>query len=259
MRILCCSDSHGNVDAIQKMVSDVQKRNIVIDAIIFAGDFTKGIMLPGQQQQFDETLRLLSSINEKIYYVLGNRDVNVMPSTSIMPDGNITIKPRYTGLRPSDKYGIYLGCDYEKSNDIGSKYEIRDGLYITGNRSLIDKDTIYVEHSPYGKSDRSQYNDIPNVISNNALLHIAGHTHKGLFVKNYLNTNFLYRDDSHGANSMLGDYFLVDISESRNISVLHCPIGNIVETDYHFDGFNGRYYSKYNRSFMINLKISNNF
>lgn len=83
-----------------------------------------------------------------------------------------------------------------------------EGVTVTADEKLIDGRTILVRHSPGGW--RESYR-----VYREALLNVTGHTHQTIVYKNFLNTGFLYRDETRGAVPMMGGYFSVEIEEGR--------------------------------------------
>lgn len=84
----------------------------------------------------------------------------------------------------------------------GLKTGLGQNISVTGDKELVDENTIYVTHK--GKN-----------LQKNAFLHIEGHTHLGMRCKNYLNLGFLYRDDYHGARPFLGCYWELSVENNQ--------------------------------------------
>lgn len=229
VKLLCFSDSHGCVEAVKAMVKDVKERAVSYDAVIVAGDitnlvFTKNIF--DAQQRFEDILTMLSDEIGPVYYVAGNRDRTGRGKNSRTLDFN---------------KGIYLVP--------GKAYELDEGIKITSSTGLADQDTILVQHSNVvyaGRFDRT------STISKKALLHIAGHTHTGVWTANYLNTGFLYRDSSNGADPMMGGYFDVEI-DGRNVSVSFNALGPIKRKELKSDRFKGYIFAPYGHAFPVKL------
>ena len=80
----------------------------------------------------------------------------------------------------------------------------RPKIGITANPNLVTKRTVFLTH--YYKRG----------VLRESLLHIEGHAHYGQVKNNYLNTSFLYRDDFHGAESLLGCIWQIELP-NRNI------------------------------------------
>jgi predicted phosphodiesterase len=217
VRLLCFSDIHGNVDAVKAMVKDVEHRDVVYDTAIFAGDFTNFIFehdIGRSQNYYDETVELVSGICGRFFYIFGNRD---------KPQKYFKINSKGTLI------------------DRGKKYRIGENIWVTTTPELIGENTIYVEHNPF----------MPNRYGNNAvtssdsyrvykeaLLHIAGHTHKGIFISNYLNTGFLYEDGAHGDQPTMGGYCDVHIAGAQ-VNACFISIGPVRETPLRIHGYNG--------------------
>jgi hypothetical protein len=71
-----------------------------------------------------------------------------------------------------------------------------------------------------------------------ALLHTAGHSHKGVFTGNYLNTGFLYEDGAHDDEPTMGGYCDVHIAGAQ-IKACFNSIGPVRETPLRIHGYNG--------------------
>lgn len=231
MKLLCLSDIHGNIDAVKAMVEDTHRRDIEYDAVIVAGDITNAVVtgdLCGAQLCLDSILSILVSEYGKVYIVPGNRD--------------------YIGRGKNRKtlvfrHGVLL--------EPGKKYRLAASLEITSSPELTDENTILVQHSCnryLGGFKRI------SVISSKAFLHIAGHTHTGVFTRNYLNTCFLYRDDSNGAKPIMGGYFDVDIN-GREVTVKFNALGPVRRKALKVRDFSGSIYAPYGNSFPVALTI----
>jgi predicted phosphodiesterase len=230
VRLLCFSDIHGNADAVRSMVKDVQRKRVVYDAAIFAGDFTNlifdhDITLP--QKSYDETVELVSGICDHFYYIFGNRD------------------------RPQDYFRLNAkGTLIDREN----KYRISEDLWITTTPRLIDGNTIYVEHNPFmpnSYGNKAIARNDSYLVYKKARLHIAGHTHKGLFTRNYLNTGFLYEDGAHGAEPIMGGYCDVNIT-GQDISVQYNSIGPLREAPLDICGYRGKQFTL-NEPYCLNI------
>ena len=77
MRFLAFSDIHGSKESVQRLIDEIVDQSY--DAIIFAGDFTNAIFDGPEQgkNQMEEIVSLIQSLEKPLYYVYGNRDVDV--------------------------------------------------------------------------------------------------------------------------------------------------------------------------------------
>lgn len=231
VRLLCFSDIHCNVDAVNLVLKDVQSSGIAYDAAIFAGDFTNLILdndPVSSQSCYDLVVEQTSGLCGLFYYVFGNRDES---------RAGFTINPRGSVLDP------------------GKRYRLAENLWVTATPELIDENTIYVEHSPFlaDASGQSTSGSAPRVdsyrIFQKALLHMAGHTHKGLFVGKYLNTGFVYLDDAHGDTPTLGGYCEVLI-EGPEVNARFHSIGPLREKPFCLNGYSGRQFTTRDLDFL---------
>ena len=225
MKLLCFSDIHGCVDAVRALIADTGTRHVSYDAVILAGDITNLVVTKNMaeaQRHSDEIMSLLCDEYRDVYFVPGNRDK--------LGRGKKAMTVRF-------KCGTLL--------EPGEVYPLGEGIRITSSPELVDRDTILVQHSNIvyaGRFDRTA------MISKDALLHITGHTHTGVRTRNYLNTGFLYRDDSNGAEPMMGGYFDVDIDGSA-VDVQFHALGPVKRAPLKSAGFEGDVYAPHGRSF----------
>ncbi len=232
MRILCFSDIHGNVPAVRRLVKDVRARKVRYDAVIIAGDLTNFSVTGDQRQSqksLDTILQILTDEFDNVKYVTGNRDFHGRGKKcrSLLHRTDLLLEP-------------------------GKKYYLGPMMPITTSPELADLNTIFIHHSNVVTEGRSKRR---SVVYDNALLHIAGHTHTGVVAGNYLNTCFLYRDSSNGAEPMVGGYFDVEI----NSKCLHAdfrPLGPVKRNVLKCKGFTGFVYTPYGRAFPVSLALS---
>ncbi|MGC9310865.1 MAG: metallophosphoesterase family protein [Candidatus Aenigmatarchaeota archaeon] len=176
MRILAVSDTHGNVESAKSLVNAVAGKKY--DAVIFAGDFTS---FEDVQKLYEAIMGELCKIGAPVYYVFGNRD-------RLFDGFGLGISAMPKPVKP-----IFLG---------EGKFEIGDGIFITGDPELVDGRTIFVSHR-FGR------------LLESALLHIEGHIHYGIRYKNYINLGFLFRDDFHAETEGLGCYWEIEIKDGK--------------------------------------------
>jgi predicted phosphodiesterase len=173
LKILAITDTHGNVESAKALVNAVAGKKY--DAIIFAGDFTS---FKNVQETYEEIMDILGKIGTPIYYVFGNRD------------------------RSFDSLGLGIWAEPEATRPTFldmQREEIGEGVFITANPLLADDNTIFISHRA-------------NQLAENALLHLEGHIHYGIYYKNYINLGFLFRDDFHADKEGLGCYWEITIS-----------------------------------------------
>lgn len=180
MRILAFSDIHGNVEAVQKLISEVKGQDFEI--IVFGGDFTNAIFdgpIKGKHQM-QEIAALLQSLERPFYYVYGNRDI--FPTQK-------------------RKYGIKWYCIQERDWIIGD-------YTLTNKIKDLNRSKILVTHSLHLELMYRQAN---------ALLYLYGHDHIGRTYKNYLDLGLLYRGkEAHGAaRAILGCYWFIDLENNE--------------------------------------------
>jgi predicted phosphodiesterase len=231
VKLLCFSDIHGNVDAVQALIADTRTRDMHYDAVILAGDITNLVVdkdLGRAQRQYDEIMRLLCEAYGRVYYVPGNRDRLGRGKTARM-----IVHRHGTLLEP------------------GKTYAAGDGIGITASPELADSQTILVQHSNVvyaGRFDRTA------MIAGKALLHVTGHTHTGVRTGNYLNTGFLYRDGSNGAKPMMGGYFEADIAGTSVTTTFHA-LGPVKRRGLKCTGFEGDVYAPNGHAFPVRLGL----
>jgi predicted phosphodiesterase len=231
VKLLCFSDIHGCVEAVKKLIADTRARNVSYDAVIVAGDITNLVVTKDfeeAQRHSDEIMSLLCDEYKDVFFVPGNRDK--------LGRGK---KVRTVGF----KCGTLL--------EPGKVYSLADGIRITSSPELAEHDTILVQHSNIvyaGRFDRTA------MIAKNALLHITGHTHTGVWTRNYLNTGFLYRDDSNGAVPMMGGYFDVDIQD-RVVDIQFHALGPVKRAPLKSAGFEGDVYAPHGRAFPVKIGL----
>jgi predicted phosphodiesterase len=214
------------------LIAATRARQVSYDAVILAGDITNLVVTKDfeeAQKHSDEIMSLLCNEYRDVYFVPGNRDK--------LGRGK---KARTVGF----KCGTLL--------EPGKVYPLADGIRITASPELADSGTILVQHSNIvyaGRFDRTA------MISKDALLHITGHTHTGVWTRNYLNTGFLYRDDSNGAEPMMGGYFDLDI-DGKAVDVQFHALGPVKRAPLKSAGFEGDVYAPHGRAFPVKLALA---
>lgn len=262
MRLLCFSDVHGNVNAVKTMLGDVRRRDAVYDAFIFAGDLTNMSSLkktmkekrlrealfgkkPRQTKAFKEylaerneryfneskrtTRRILALLTQEgrpVYYIFGNRDRHAGYDLRNVTD------------LFNSKYAICL--DHVKKVLIG------EGIYVTASKQSVDRHTIFVQHSPGNRGESYK-------IYKKSLLHVSGHTHQAIIYDHYLNTGFLYRDETRGARPMPGGYFDVIIEDGKLAGITFNSLGDLFRSEFEQNGIRGTAYSTQKQPFPFKL------
>jgi hypothetical protein len=230
VKLLCLSDIHGCVDAVRALIADTRSRFASYDATIVAGDITNLVVtknIEEAQRHGDQIMSLLCDEYGSVYFVPGNRD-------------------RLGRGQNAKVVKFICGTMIEP----GTTYPLAEGIKIASSPELADSDTILVQHSNIAYSGRF---DRTSVISEKALLHITGHTHTGVQAGNYLNTGFLYRDSSNGAEPMMGGYFDVDIY-GRTVDTEFHALGPVRRARLKSSMFQGYVFAPYGRAFPVKLE-----
>ena len=263
MRLLCFSDVHGSTDAIRTLLGDVERRGVPYDAFVFAGDLTNLSSLKKTQKERDAIEKALgeaskSSKKYKAYVAERNeRFFEESKRTAREILGLLAREeiPCYYIFGNRDRLGKYGLADVRELSE--SRYSVcldrirkadAGEISFTADEKLIDGRTVLVRHSPGGW--RESYR-----VHRDALLDITGHTHQAIVYGNFLNTGFLYRDETRGAVPMMGGYFSVELSDRRLISITYNDIGGLVEHDFTLYGAPGKVYSVHKSYFPFTLKI----
>jgi 3',5'-cyclic AMP phosphodiesterase CpdA len=211
MKIIAFSDIHGSVEAIEKAMEYIKNREN-IELIIIAGDFasinydnSENDAVFYEEQKIRKIFNLIENVNLKYYFVWGNRDSFFFMD---LPPHNMS--PKNVGIKFLESLNLKNGtCIYKfKWLPFLEKYRI------TANPRFVDDRTIYVTH---WQKD----------VQTNALLHLEGHVHYGQLKDNYVNLCFLFRDSLHGAESLLGGIWEIDITD-ENLNIEFIDLGNNV-------------------------------
>ncbi|MGQ4833636.1 MAG: metallophosphoesterase family protein [Candidatus Asgardarchaeia archaeon] len=201
-KIVAASDTHGKVDAIDKMVDEMNRSGLEPNLILFLGDFSNYEFnkdLEKSVKEINYILDRLTSFDVHVFYVLGNRD----PPYKMMEDMlnlDATYLMHYKRLR------------------------IFDNVFISAYPEHTDEHTILVGH-------------YIEKLKENALINIEGHTHTATYCENngrrYLSIGFLYRDGLKGAKPMYGTFFNITITQRKRIIPKCIQIGPIKEIKIH--------------------------
>ncbi|HMF32138.1 MAG TPA: metallophosphoesterase family protein [Candidatus Lokiarchaeia archaeon] len=181
LKILLFSDVHGSIEAMELLHRQLANVQAEYDCAIFAGDISN-FFFEGRETL--PTIPLLfaqfEALDVPVYFVRGNRDVNLQLRASI----------------PFDfANGIFLE---------GRATELPNGTRVTGDHERLDLDnrTILVTH----------FEEVP---LSQPGLHIVGHTHVARYSPSFINLGFLYRTEEHGAKSMNGIFWLIELDGAR--------------------------------------------
>lgn len=263
MRLLCFSDVHGSVDAVGTMLGDVRRRGDSYDAFIFAGDLTNLSSLrktEKERRELEKTVGGASKGSKKYKEYIAERNERFFEESKrtareilgLLAHEEIPCYYVFGNRDRLGKYGLAEVSGLSESRhavclEHVPKADIED-IGVTANEKLIDGRTILVRHAPGGW--RESYR-----VFEKALLNVTGHTHQTIVYKNYLNTGFLYRDETRGAKPIMGGYFGVEINEGRVSSITYNDIGGLIEHDFTLDGVPGKVYSVHRSYFPFTLKI----
>ena len=191
IKFLAFSDIHGNVSGVEILVQRVKNREYT--GILFAGDFQAGVIedLENSNEEYLKIMDLLFTFDIPVYYVLGNRDL------------------------VANSHGVKcIEADQHFHLKKDERIKVARNVFLSTDKTLVNEKTIYLTH-------------IPNTIVKKALLQISGHVHWGVYYKNYLNLGFLYRDDAHDAQPLLGCYWELNIDQSNNVNVEWFSLGGM--------------------------------
>jgi len=200
-RLLCIGDNHGNTSSLEQVVSDTEGEEF--DYIIHVGDITNACIdgMEEGEEQLEALLPLFEELSNRgeLIYVWGNRDFEVCVKG---------------GLTRIDEYADF---EFTPGTHIPTEGTIEvAGQQFTQDRDEVDEQTILVTHY-FGHELLDHFS---------GLLYLSGHVHVGRFKNNVLNTGFLYRDGSHGAEPINGGYFVVEFTDG-SIDVTFESLGGL--------------------------------
>jgi len=209
MKIIAFSDIHGSVEAMEKAARYVKNREN-IESMIIAGDFAsinydsnnENAVLH-EEQKIRKIFDLIENIGIEYYFVWGNRDSFFFMD---LPPYNMSPKNR------ANKFLESLNLQNGEYLNQNEQLLLIEKYKITSDPRFVDDKTIYVTH---WQKD----------VEKNALLHLEGHVHFGQLKDNYLNLCFLFRDSLHGAESLLGGIWEIDLT-NENINFEFLDLGN---------------------------------
>ncbi len=211
---LALGDIHGCVECLKRIRRDVASENI--EFVVSVGDFVslRSNDVYEELEVLEGIFEELNAFGTKVFFVWGNRDIELIDY--VLLNG-----------RDRDRRKLKSIVDYVlKSKNLhelglGERVEINQFLRITCDPALIDEQTIFVSH--YAKK-----------VITNALIHLEGHVHYGQIAARYLNLGFVYRDDLHGARTLLGLYWVITVERNEyvitfrtlgeDLKIIVCPL-----------------------------------
>ena len=187
MKILAISDLHGNLNALEIFRKKIEKNNF--DLVICAGDLTNFYFNPKETEKIPYFEEFIYNLKTPFIIVWGNRDFN-----------------KYLNIN----FPLKLVIDLDKEDYF---YE---NWHFTSNFNHIASNSIFLTHSEiYIKN------------SNKPMLQLWGDSHipKILYRPHIcIDLGFLYRDSIHGANPILGLYWIIEINSIENITTKWYPL-----------------------------------
>lgn len=212
-RILVMGDNHGDAESIQRVVRETEDERF--DFIIHVGDLTNAKYSDDPEagtKHLEAISPHLETLAERgtLIYIWGNRD----------------------GYGDSVR-GELLSAGtllHEETKTI-------NGQRFTTELDDVEDDTILLTHGLH-----------PQLVDHfDGRAYFSGHEHIGRYKGRCLNSAFLYRDDLHGSDPLIGGYFVVTITddppfevEFRNLDALkriichdHIDRGVLFQPHYH--------------------------
>ena len=190
--ILVMGDNHGDVESLKMVVADTEEE--VFDFVIHVGDLTNAIFdgLDQGVEQLQAVEPYLEQLEKRaeggLLYIYGNRDHTRGPGAEYVFDHHeLTVGTRI----PAD--------------DVVTVAEQR----FTQDLNLVEEDDILVTHGER----------VPMLDHFNGRAYFSGHEHTGRYKDRCLNSAFLYRTDNHGAEPLIGGYFVVTVTDSPPFEV----------------------------------------
>ena len=237
MRILAFSDIHGNAPALKLLKDRVEGESY--DCMLVAGDLTNADLISTQEmvQQTRAIFSLMERFEIPFYYVWGipNRESSLAsiiqaiekPEEYEVSEGNIV----WHGGEEEEAFIFHSKFHKQNRIDFGTYVPKKDwqavkemerflALLTFGNR-VKEKEVVkigeyWLTSSPEKVTNKTVFvNHHHRKIIPEALIQLDGHLHYGQHVLNYLNLGFLYRDDAHNAQSMIGCYWRLKLENSR--------------------------------------------
>jgi predicted phosphodiesterase len=182
-RILVFGDNHGDAETLAQVADETASESF--DYIVHVGDLTNttqerddprddATIAAEQIERIRPPLERLAERGELVY-IWGNRD-------------------GYGDPMPADGLGVGTHVPRGESRVVA-------GQRFTTDPEAVDADSILVTHAPH----------LWAVDHFEGRAYFSGHTHKGRYRKRFLNSAFLYRDDTHGADALDGGYFIAEV------------------------------------------------
>ena len=195
LRFLCMGDNHGDVDSLERVVDETDGEEF--DFVIHVGDITNAWFdgVDEGREQLDAITPHFEALRERgeLLYIWGNRDGAIGPEQP---------------FQDYDLPGTFIPED-----DVITVA----GETFTQNPELVEDETILVNHYWY-----------PELLEHfDGKAYFSGHVHTGRYKNKALNTAFLYRTADHGADALLGAYFVVEITPDETWEIDFRNIGQI--------------------------------
>ncbi|PIE98345.1 MAG: serine/threonine protein phosphatase [Treponema sp.] len=214
MRILICSDGHGNVENLKRLKDEAEKS----DFVIFAGDFTAFGKPETAMPFFNEVVALHS----KVFSVLGNCDtldlLKEMQKAGISINAEIAMfenlflagsggGSKFTGTTPYERTDDELAGDLDvaKAEMEQGRFSGKNLIVVTHNpakNTKLDRAGIIHVGSPKIRSFIDKYKPV---------LAVSGHIHESFAVEKIGETVFV----NPGA-LLDGRYAVCEISEKAD-------------------------------------------
>ena len=195
LRLLCMGDNHGDIDSLERVVDGTEGEEF--DFVTHVGDITNAWFdgVDEGREQLDAVTPYFETLHERgeFLYIWGNRDGAIGPE------------------QPFQDYDL-PGTFIPEDDTITVA-----GETFTQNPELVEDETILVNHYWH-----------PELLEHFAgKAYFSGHIHTGRYKNKALNTAFLYRTADHGADALLGAYFVVEIASDGTWQVDFRNIGQV--------------------------------
>lgn len=190
--ILVMGDNHGDVESLEMVVSDTEGETF--DYVVHVGDLTNTWFdgLDDGVEQLRNVEAYLELLEERtlggLLYIYGNRDHTRGPNS------------RY--VYKEHELGVGTRIPTEGAVSI-------DGQRFTQNPEEVEGDDILVTHGEH----------VPMLDHFGGRAYFSGHEHTGRYKGSCLNSAFLYRTGNHGADPLIGGYFVVTVDNAPPFQV----------------------------------------
>jgi len=187
MKIIAISDLHGNLNALEIFRKKIENHDF--DLVICGGDLTNFYFNPKEIEKVQFYEEFVYNLKTPFIIVWGNRDFN-----------------RYLNTY----FPLKLAFDLDKEDYF---YE---NWHFTSNIEHIASNSIFITHS-----------EISIKHKNKPMLQLWGDSHipKILYKPHIcIDLGFLYRDSIHGANPILGLYWIIEVNTVENITAKWYPL-----------------------------------